>query len=90
MSGDHNRYLEAARSDLDGLKQEFDKVRERLELDGDTSNARSELLDTAWSDLRSQWRKLQASGAAASAETRDAYEEARTHLRKVLDAYHRG
>jgi len=90
MSDDQDRYIDAARSDLDSMEQELEKVRARLSGDGDASKPDSELLDTVWNDLHTQWRKLQSSGAVASAETRDAYEEARKRFRKVLDAYHQG
>lgn len=87
MSDAQNRYVEAARSDFDSMKQEFDKVRDRLATDGDQAKPDSELLDTAWSDLQSQWDKLQKAGNTASSELKEGFNDARDRFQRVLQSY---
>lgn len=82
-----NRYVEAARRDVETLKREFDALRERASGSGRTE---SDLADTAWNDLQEQWQKLEAAGDTASTELQNAFEDARLRARRVLDSYRSG
>lgn len=85
MTSTSDKYVEAARNDVEKLQKEFDDVQQRFT--GSSSKLDSELVETAWNDFQEQWRKLSAAGETASTELRNSYEEARQRFQKVLDSY---
>jgi ElaB/YqjD/DUF883 family membrane-anchored ribosome-binding protein len=86
MSETDNRYVEAARQDMERLQGELQQVKQQLADRGD-KQSESAVLDTAWSDLSDQWQRLQAAGDTASKEAQDAFDGARERVRRVLDSY---
>lgn len=86
MTSTSDKYVEAARNDVEKLQKEFDNLRQQLS-GSSTSNLDSELAETAWNDFQEQWQKLSAAGETASTELRNSYEEARQRFQKVLDSY---
>ena len=87
MSEDQNRYVEAARSDFDRMKQELDKIRASMKTDGDSPTSTSEVLETAWQDFQDQWTKLQEAGETASSELQESFNGARDRFQRVLESY---
>jgi ElaB/YqjD/DUF883 family membrane-anchored ribosome-binding protein len=86
MSERDNRYLDAAREDVERLQGELQQVKQQL-ADRADKQSESALLDTAWSDLSDQWQRVQAAGDTASKELQDAFDGARERVRRVLDSY---
>lgn len=87
MSEDQSRYVEAARSDFDRMKQELDKIRASMKADGESPNSNSEVLETAWQDFQDQWAKLQEAGETASSELQEGFNGARDRFQRVLESY---
>jgi tRNA A58 N-methylase Trm61 len=86
MSDNDNRYVEAARQDMERLQGELQQVKQQL-ADRSDKQSESAVLDTAWSDLSDQWQRLQAAGDTASKEVQDAFDGARERAQRVLDSY---
>ncbi|MBK1696207.1 hypothetical protein [Rhodovibrio salinarum] len=83
-----NRYLEAARADIDKLQSEFEEVRQNVQNNG--ASGVSQTLETAWNDLQEHWQKLQAAGDTAPSEVQSGFQDARERFQRILNSYRNG
>ncbi|MQX35851.1 hypothetical protein [Roseospira navarrensis] len=81
-----NRYTQAAREDVQALKEKWDDMRQHVPSDGGDDTPDSRIADTVWQDFEAQSNTLREAGSNASDETQSAYEAARDKVARIIES----